>query len=81
MKKVQQEFMAPDTVHFAETISNCGGIEIAVRDEQVAYCDCFNGKEEYCSRWQDIKVDDKGRMFFYWHGRKKYMDNFMRIDY
>lgn len=80
MKKVESEFMAPDTVHFFKATSNCGGILLAVRCDQVAYCDCFNGREDYCSRWQDLKVNDKGRQFFYWHSRKLYTDDFMRVN-
>ena len=80
MGHVEIEFRAKDVVHFFKTMSNCGGIMIAVRGEQVAYCDCFNDREDYCSRWQDLKVDDKGRQFFYWHSRKMYTNDFMRVN-
>lgn len=81
MKKIEAEFRANGTSHFGLTTSNLGGIEVAVRnDDELAYCDWCGEKPEYCSRWQTIKYDNNGRMFFYWHGRKKYLDNFMKID-
>lgn len=79
-KHVEAEFRAHGVVHFFKTVSNCGGILLAMRGDQVAYCDCFNGREEYCSRWQDLKVDNKDRMFFYWHSRKMYTEDFMRVN-
>lgn len=67
-----------------KTTCNCGGIEIAVNDtgEAVAWCERWGlGDTEHsrlCRDWQEIKFTAKGRGYFFIHGRKEYIDTFMR---
>ena len=66
-----EEFDACSNKAYKAT-SNCGGIEIVVND---------TGDTEHsrlCRDWQEIKFTAKGRGYFFMHGRKEYIDTFMR---
>lgn len=61
------------------TTSNCGGIEIAIsEDGLIAYADHYMDSVTYSKQWQEIKYTSKGRPFFYYHGAKRYIDDFLK---
>lgn len=63
-----------------KTTSNCGGVEIAINDtgEAVAWCERWGKHSCLCRDWQEIKFTANGRGYFFMHGRKEYIDTFMR---
>ena len=64
--------------------SNCGGIEIAINDagDAVAWCDRWSGgineHSRLCRDWIELKYTAKGRAYFFYKGRREYLDTFMR---
>ena len=65
---------------FFKAPSNMGGIELIVSEDgsMAAYRTWFCDEATYCRGWQEIKYTPTGRPYIYCHGRKHYLDEFLR---
>ena len=61
------------------TISNCGGIEIMINKFGDGIIYKYFGR--LARRWQQVKFTAAGRAFFTIHGRREYLENYLRINY